>query len=108
MCSRNTRRAEMDERESFGSDEWPLELLEREISELAAHIHAGMCRWLGLVGEFDRREGWTDWGCKSCAQWVAWRCALAPPAAREHVRVARRLRELPLIRAAFEKGELSY
>jgi hypothetical protein len=94
--------------ESSGSDEWPLELLERELSELAAHIHAGMCRWLGLVAEFDRREGWADWGCKSCAQWIAWRCALAPPAAREHVRVARRLRDLPLIRAAFEKGELSY
>ncbi len=94
--------------ESSGSDAWPLELLEREISELAAHIHAGMCRWLGLVAEFDRRGGWAAWGCKSCAQWVAWRCALAPPAAREHVRVARRLRELPLSRAAFERGELSY
>lgn len=86
----------------------PLELLEREITELAAHIHAGMARWLGLVAEFDRREGWAEWGCKSCAQWLSWQCALAPSAAREHVRVARRLGELPLIRAAFEGGELSY
>ena len=86
----------------------PLELLEREISELAAHIHAATCRWLVLVGEYDRREGWAQWGCKSCAQWLSWRCSLAPSAAREQVRVARRLAELPLITAAFGRGELSY
>src|SRR5439155_12699260 len=39
---------------------------------------------------------------------LAWRCALTPRAAREHVRVARRLSELPLIRDAFSRGELSY
>jgi hypothetical protein len=87
---------------------WPLERLEREIGELAAHIHAATCRWLALVAEFDRREGWAEWGCKSCAHWVSWQCAVAPSAAREHVRVARRLAELPLIRAAFGRGELSY
>lgn len=86
----------------------PLELLEREIGELAAHIHAATCRWLELVAEFDRREGWAEWGCKSCAHWLSWQCALAPSAAREHVRVAGRLAELPLIRAAFGRGELSY
>ena len=86
----------------------PLERLEREITELAGHINAATARWLGLVGEFDRREGWAEWGCKSCAHWLAHTCALAPSAAREHVRVARRLAELPVIRAAFGRGELSY
>ena len=82
----------------------PLELLEREITELASHIHAATCRWLGLVAEFDRREGWADWGCRSCAHWVSWRCGIAPVAAREHVRVARRLESLPLVRSAFAGG----
>ena len=86
----------------------PLELLEREITELASHIHAATCRWLGLVAEFDRREGWADWGCRSCAHWVSWRCGIAPPAAREHVRVARRLESMPVVRAAFAEGRLSY
>ena len=86
----------------------PLEVLEREITALACEIHAATCRWLGLVAEYDAREGWAQWGCKSCAHWVAWQCAIAPGAAREHVRVARRLGELPLIRAAFAAGELSY
>jgi hypothetical protein len=85
-----------------------LERLESEITELAAHIHAATCRWLCLVAEFDRREGWAQWGCRSCAEWVSWRCALAPVAAREHVRVARRLQELPLVRGAFSRGQLSY
>jgi Domain of unknown function (DUF222) len=93
---------------SAGAEDWPLERLEREIGELAAHIHAATCRWLLLVAEFDRREGWAEWGCKSCAQWLSWRCALAPSAAREQVRVAKRLSELPQIRAAFGRGELSY
>ena len=83
-------------------------MLEREITALACEIHAATCRWLCLVAEYDAREGWAQWGCKSCAHWVAWQCAIAPGAAREHVRVARRLDELPLIRAAFAAGELSY
>jgi hypothetical protein len=86
----------------------PLEVLEREITSLATQIHAATCRWLCLVGEYDAREGWAIWGAKTCAQWVALQCGIAPGSAREHVRVARRLRELPLIRAAFAEGELSY
>ena len=88
--------------------ETELEHLEHELVELAARIHAATCRWLELVAEFDRRDGWSSWGCKSCAHWVAWRCAISPVAAREHVRVARALAELPLIRGAFARGELSY
>jgi hypothetical protein len=79
-----------------------------EITELASHIHAATCRWLGLVAEFDNRGGWSDWGCRSCAHWLSWRCSISPVAAREHVRVAHRLQELPLIRGAFAEGRLSY
>ena len=79
-----------------------------DITELASHIHAATCRWLGLVAEFDRRGGWGEWGCRSCAHWLSWRCSISPVAAREHVRVAHRLEELPLIRGAFAEGRLSY
>lgn len=90
-------------------EEVPLERLEHEICQLAAELTARMARWLALVGEFDRREGWSEWaGCRSTAEWIAWRCALSPRAAREHVRVARALRDLPLTRDAFESGRLSY
>jgi hypothetical protein len=85
-----------------------LDELEDELATLASHIHAGTCRWLELVAELDRRGSRAESGCGSCAEWLAWRCALLPRAAREHVRVARRLAELPLVQAAFSRGELSY
>ena len=86
----------------------PLEQLESEITELAAHINAATCRWLLLIGEHDRREGWAEWGCKSCAHWLSVQCGLGLRAARQQVQVARALAELPEIRAAFGRGELSY
>ena len=60
------------------------------------------------MAEFDRRRAWSDWGCRSCSHWLSWRCSLSPAAAREHVRIALRLQELPLIRGAFAEGRLSY
>jgi hypothetical protein len=84
------------------------EELESELATLAAHLAAGMCRWLELLAELDRRGVWARQEAVSCADWVAWRCALSPRSAREHVRVARSLAELPATHAAFARGELSY
>ncbi len=89
-------------------EEIALERLADEIATLAAHISAATCQWLLLIAEFDRRDGWWNTGAKSCAHWVSWMCSISPGAAREHVRVARRLDELPLIRESFARGELSY
>jgi Domain of unknown function (DUF222)/HNH endonuclease len=85
-----------------------LDELEAELATLAAHLYAGTCRWLRLVAEVDRRGYWAAQGARSCAEWLAWRCALTPRSAREHVRVARCLAGLPRIEAAFARGELSY
>ena len=82
--------------------------LEAELATLAAHVYAGTCRWLELVAELDRRSGWAAAGLRSCAEWIAWRCALTPRSAREHVRVARALESLPLTHVSFAHGELSY
>ncbi len=45
---------------------------------------------------------------RSCAHWLNWKCGIALGAAREKVRVARALEDLPRIREAFRRGELSY
>jgi hypothetical protein len=82
--------------------------LEREIAELAGHLAVAMCRWLLLIAEWDQRLGWSEPGATSCAQWLSWRCSIGLGTAREHVRVARRLMELPVVREAFAVGELSY
>ncbi|MGQ0804735.1 MAG: DUF222 domain-containing protein [Actinomycetota bacterium] len=86
----------------------PLERLEAEITTQAGHLAAAECRWLLFVAEYDRREGWGQWGCWSCAMWLGWKCGLARRSAQEKVRVARALGDLPLITEAFSRGELSY
>ena len=65
--------------------------------------------WLLVIAELDRREAWgAHWGCKSMAHWLSWQCSVSTKAAYEHVRVARALGAVPVITAAFERGELSY
>ncbi len=86
----------------------PLERLEAEITTLAGHLAAAECRWLLMVAEFDRRKGYEQWGCWCTSQWLGLRCGLEQRAAREKVRVARALDDLPAITEAFAKGELSY
>jgi uncharacterized protein DUF222/HNH endonuclease len=86
----------------------PLERLEAEICELAGHLAATTCRFLVLLGDFDARRGWASWEMTSCAAWLSWKCQMSSHTAREHVRVARALRDLPVIRAEFGAGRLSY
>jgi hypothetical protein len=82
--------------------------LECQITELAAHIHAATFRLLELVREFDEIEGWAGPGMKSCAHWLNWKCGINLGAAREKVRVAHALQELPLITDEFRRGAISY
>ncbi len=86
----------------------PLERLEAQICELAGHLAAATCRFLVLLGDFDARRGWASWDMGSCAVWLSWKCQMSSGAAREHVRVARALRDLPVIRGEFAAGRLSY
>ena len=86
----------------------PLERLEAQICELAGHVAAATCRFLVLLADFDARRGWASWEMTSCAAWLSWKCQLTAGTAREHVRVARALPDLPVIRAEFAAGRLSY
>jgi len=86
----------------------PLERLEAQICELAGHLTAATCRFLVLLADFDARRGWASWEMNSCAQWLSWKCQMSAGTAREHVRIARALRDLPVIRAEFAAARLSY
>jgi hypothetical protein len=90
------------------ADELPIEQLEAQITELAGHLNAAHYRWLLLIREFDRRVGWGDGKLASCAHWLNFKCGLNLGAAREKVRVAHALSDLPLISASMACGELSY
>ena len=73
--------------------------MRRGVSPWAAEL-------LVLIHQFDQREGWSEFA--SCAHWLSWRAGLAPGAAREHVRVARALADLPRLSDAMRRGVISY
>jgi hypothetical protein len=85
-----------------------MELLGERIAESAAHLDAAMHPLLTDLRAFDAQGGWGYQGAKSCAHWLSWRVGWDHGTARERVRVARRLGELPVLDAALARGEVSY
>jgi len=86
----------------------PAERLEAELCLMAGRLAAATCRFLDLVGEYDASHAWAAWDMRSCAEWLSWRCQIAPGTAREHVRVARALRALPVVHGEFAAGRMGY
>ena len=84
------------------------EALGGQITELCGYIYAATYRLLVLIREFDEQDGWHQYGLRSCAHWLNFKCGIGLNAAREKVRVAHALEDLPKISAAFEQGRLSY
>jgi len=84
-----------------------LDRLGNEIAELSAHLDAATAHLLHLIREFDVREGWNT-GFRSCAAWLSWRVGLDPGAARERVRTARALGNLPRLSQSLARGEISF
>src|SRR5579872_162806 len=83
-------------------------VLGARIAEVSAMIDVLDHERLRCIRRFDELGGWAEQGARSCAHWLSWRVGLAPGAAREQVRVARALGELPLLEAALARGEISY
>src|ERR1700712_1596423 len=100
------------ELEPVSDDAWLSALTDSEVRSgltmWAGRLAAGEAVLLDLVGELDAREAWGGVGIKSPAHWLGWQCWLNLSTAREHVRTARALRTLPLIRAAFHHAPLSF
>jgi hypothetical protein len=80
--------------------------LGEKIATDAAHLDAALHRLLADIRAFDEGGGWAS--ARSCAHWLSWRIGWDLGAAREHVRVARRLGELPKVDDALRRGVLSY
>jgi hypothetical protein len=84
------------------------EKLGAEITELCSYIYAATYRLLTLIREFDEKDYWGMPGLVSCAHWLNFKCGIGMNAAREKVRVAHALKDLPQISEAFRRGQLSY
>lgn len=74
----------------------------------AAQLAADTCRWLELLAELIVRDVWAVPGARTPAQWLSWTIGVAGSTAREHVRLALQLRELPMIRERFGQDRISY
>jgi hypothetical protein len=84
------------------------EALADEITELCSYLYAAEYQLLLKIREFDANGYWGGPGLASCAHWLNFKCGMGMNAARERVRVARALAELPKISAEFETGTVSY
>lgn len=85
----------------------PVEHLGEAIAELTSRIHAATYELLVMLRDFDAQAGWNN-GFLSCAHWLHWRTGIDLGAAREKVRVAKALADLPLLSASLQRGEVSY
>ena len=77
-------------------------------SELAGHLNSGNARFILMLGEIDARRIWSDHGARTCGEWLSWRVGISGPAAREQLRVARALKDLPVTTREFVAGRISY
>lgn len=84
------------------------EQLEAELVGHAEWEASGTARMLAVLAEFDRRQAWAVWECRSAQQWLSWKCGLGYTAATERLRVARALASLPAATTALAAGRLSW
>ncbi|HEX3394231.1 MAG TPA: DUF222 domain-containing protein [Acidimicrobiales bacterium] len=82
--------------------------LASELIHLSSRLAAMEARWLSLLAEYDRREGWRADAQLSCVDWLVWRCGLSRRTAHEKLRVAHELQRRPAVREGFSAGALSY
>jgi hypothetical protein len=75
-----------------------------QLAAIEGFIHR---RRLELVAEYDRRRAWKEDGATSMVTWLCGFLAESFPAARDDVRMAHTLPDLPHIDSAYNEGRLS-
>ena len=81
---------------------------EEELATLSAHLDAATYRQLVLIRQLDECGHWATAGATTCAAWLSFRIGMAESAARERLRIAHALRDLPKVADAMRTGTLSY
>ncbi len=82
--------------------------LQDRIGVLAARIHAATAELVTLTAELDDDGAWAESGMRSCAHWLSINIGVDLYTGGEMVRAGHALESLPLLRAAFEDGRLSF
>lgn len=79
-----------------------------DVCSLVGRLAAGTYELLVLIGELDQRGAFAAHGSLSCAAWLADLCDLEISTARSQVRVARLMRQHPVLDRAMAEGDVSY
>lgn len=82
--------------------------LESGLDRLCSHYYATEFQLLRYIRECERRGAELSQGMKSTAHWLHARFGIALGAAREKVRVANALAELPAVSETLSRGQISY
>ena len=86
----------------------PTSVLGDDLVDLSAQIGRRNLRLCRALAVFDSKTGHELDGQRTAAAWLAHRTGITRTAARELVKIARRLRDLPAVHTAAEAGELSW
>ncbi|HWC39925.1 MAG TPA: DUF222 domain-containing protein [Acidimicrobiales bacterium] len=89
------------------SDSTPVERHDA-IDQLHALMSVSHSQLLQIVADCDRKQDWRDDGATSMADWLVARLGVAHRTAREWVRVARSLEQLPALTGAYSEARLSF
>ena len=82
--------------------------LQERIGVLAARINAATAELVQLSADLDTDGSWADIGVRSCAHWLSINIGCDVWNGGEMVRAGHALEELPVLRAAFAEGRLSF
>ncbi|HKF74693.1 MAG TPA: DUF222 domain-containing protein, partial [Candidatus Dormibacteraeota bacterium] len=86
----------------------PGPLLGEHLVALRGLVDALESEFTRAVGALDRSGAYREDGALSPTAWLRYQCRLAPGLGSEHVRVARRLADLPETARAFSAGEVGF
>ena len=93
---------------AIASHEITTDAIAHAIDTLDAIEIAIRLKRLEWIVDYDEREAWKDDGACSMVDWLIYRRSYARDSAREHLRVAHALRDLPHVKAAALDGRLSW
>ncbi|MEZ5219796.1 MAG: DUF222 domain-containing protein [Ilumatobacteraceae bacterium] len=97
-----------DDDTAFDVSGWSADRIEAELVGFASLESRALYRSLRLLVEFDRRQLWGSWMCRSVMQWLSMKCGLSLSAGGERLRVGYALESLPEISRRFAAGRISY
>ncbi|ASJ72242.1 HNH endonuclease signature motif containing protein [Granulosicoccus antarcticus] len=78
------------------------------LKQLGQDLSSGMADQLELLVRFDNLGGWKSSGSRHCVAWMNLEMGISPALAWEYLRVGRKLQALPITRALFSGGRLTW